>query len=771
MMGIAPKRRRTRCGGAVALSALALWLFAPGTASAAGPPILGDVWASGVFSSTARLSARVNPNGLFTTFHFDYITKVAYEANGGNFTGASRIPATSEGNVGSGASLVNVTQQPSDLTPDTAYRYRIVAQNSAGTTTGDPLPLVTQAIGGGPVLADGRAWERVSSIDKNGGEVNLPGTLASGGVLQAAAGGQSVTYSSQASFTGGLGAPPASQYIATRTASGWATENITQPIFAGTYEATDQGVPYQLFSTDLARGILLNGDHCRGEDEDCAVANPPLAGTDAPAGYQNYYLREAGVFAALLGNQNAGFLSLEPKAFDLRLAGTSPDLLHSIVSSCAALSPTATEVPMGEGCDPEAQNLYLWSSGSGLSLINLKPAETAGAPGAELAAQSGAISADGSRVYFTLEGNLYLRSAGQTKQADEDAGGGGSFQTASADGSVAYFTKAEHLWRYLAASDTATDLTPAGGVKGVLGASADGSRVYFQDESALKLWSSGTITALAPGADATLPQDYPPTTGTARVSADGAKLLFVSEASLTGYDNTDLNSGEPDSQVFLYDATGGSLTCVSCNPTFGRPIGPSTIPGSRPNGTAVGSTDSYKPRVLSANGKRVVFDSEDALALTDTNKDSDVYQWEAQGEGSCNRPGGCISLISDGKAEGGASFIDASVDGGGAFFVTDGSLVPSDPGAADLYDARIGGGFPTPPPPIDCPGDSCQPLPSPPVDPTLTTLLAGPGNPGVRYPKERCPKGKVRNKGRCVLKGKATKGKGSRKEGKRRSRR
>jgi hypothetical protein len=37
--------------------------------------------------------------------------------------------------------------------------------------------------------------------------------------------------------------------------------------------------------------------------------------------------------------------------------------------------------------------------------------------------------------------------------------------------------------------------------------------------------------------------------------------------------------------------------------------------------------------------------------------------------------------------------------------------------------------------PIACEGDSCQPLPSPPVDPTLTTLLPGPGNPPVRYQK------------------------------------
>jgi hypothetical protein len=142
--------------------------------------------------------------------------------------------------------------------------------------------------------------------------------------------------------------------------------------------------------------------------------------------------------------------------------------------------------------------------------------------------------------------------------------------------------------------------------------------------------------------------------------------------------------------------------------------------------------------VLSANGKRVFFDSRDALSLADTDGAPDAYEWEAPGEGSCAAAGGCASLISSGRSAGGARFIDASAGGADAFFLTEGSLVKSDPGAADLYDARVGGGFPDPIPPIACEGDACQPLPSPPVDPTLTTLLAGPGNPSIRFPRLNC---------------------------------
>jgi hypothetical protein len=754
------RRRRYGSGGAIALSVLGLLI--PSTAQAAGPPLIAEAWASAVFSSTARLSAKINPNGLSSSYHFDYITKAAYDANGGNFTGASRSPAVNDPTIGSGTNPVSVLQILSNLQADTVYRYRLVAKNSAGTTVGEPLPLVTQGIGSPSILLDGRGWELVSPVDKNGGEVDPPQGLTEGGVLQAAADGQSVTYGSRASFSGGAGAPPASQYISSRAAGGWSTENVTAPIFSGSYDAEDQGVPYQLFSGDLARGLLLNGDHCRGEGEGCAVANPPLSGSDAPAGYQDYYLRESstGSFTALLGSADTGFLSLEPRDFDLRFAGAAPDLLHGVLSTCAALTANATEVPLGEGCDPEEPNLYEYAPGGGLALVNLKPGDSVGTPGAKPAAQSGAVSSDGSRVYFTLEGNLYLRAGGQTKQADEDAGGGGTFETASADGSVAFFTVGEHLWRYQLAGDTATDLTPSGGVKGVLGASSDGAYAYYQDGSALKLRHGGTTTTVAPGANASDATDRPPATGTARVSADGTRLLFVSSARLGEFDNTDLAKGTPDSEVYLYDATGaGTLTCVSCNPTFGRPIGPSSIPGSIANGSALGSTNSYKPRSLSANGRRVFFDSRDALVSSDTNDDIDAYQWEAQGGGSCAKAAGCIALISSGRAGGGGSFIDASADGSDAFFLTDGSLVSGDPGASDLYDARVGGGFPDPIPPILCEGDACQSLPSPPVDPTLTTLLSGPGNPGVRYPKAKCPKGKVRHKGRCVLKGKRHAGK------------
>ena len=735
------------------LLAAALSPLAP-AASASGPPVVIAAWSSSVFSASARLQGQVNPNGTATTYHFEYIAKAAYDANlaasKDPFAGALRSPTSTEVPLGSGTNPVSLLQLLSNLTPDTAYRYRVVT-DPASASPDTVHTFVTQAIGGASVLLDGRGWEMVSPVDKNGGEVEPPGALLGGGVLQAGVAGSAVTYSSGASFDPGAGgAPPANQYIATRSAGGWSSQDVDPPIFSDTYNAPDGGVPYQLFSADLARGVLLNGNHCRGDATGCAVANPPLTGTDAPAGYQNYYLREGGGFAALLGSSNAGFLDLAPADFDLRFAGASPDLSHIVVSTCAKLTADATEVAAGSGCDPAAQNLYEWSAGNGLSLLN------GAVTGASLAVPAGAVSSDGARVYWTdAAGDLYLHDGAGNHPIDS----GAVLQVASSDGATAFYTKAGSLYGYDAATHTSSAAL-ASGVVGVLGADAGGDSIYFQDAGGLQLRHDGTTTQVAPGAVADS-SDYPPSAGTARVSADGTKLLFVSSTyQLTGYDNTDLASpalcGQPtgvcDSQVYLYDSTGaGTLTCVSCNPTNERPIGPSAIPGSIPNGSAPGSTDSYKPRALSADGKRVFFDSRDAIAGTDTNSDADAYEWEAQGEGSCNRSGGCVSLLSSGRAAGGATFADASADGTDAFFLTDGSLVTADPGSIDLYDARIGGGFPDPVPPIICEGDTCQSLPPPPVDPTLTTLQPGPGNPPLRY-VTRCKKGTVKRKGKCVRK-------------------
>jgi len=649
-----------------------LFMLGAAPARASGPPQIGELWASGVVAGAATLNGEVNRNGLATTYHFEYVTAAQFEASG--FEGAKRIPVVEDAPVPSGAATFSkVSQHPSSLAAETPYRYRLVAHNSGGTVTSPAFSFVTQGLGGSTTLPDHRGWEMVSPADKNGGSIQGFGANFGGDVLQGAAGGDAVTYSSLSSFGGeAQGAPPASQYLSRRTGGGWGTENITEPTTAGAFGAEPDGVPYQLFSTDLARGLLFDGTA--------------------------YELRDT-----LAG----GLTPLPPQSPGVSFAGASPDLLHAVLSL--------------EG------NLFEVSGGQ------MEPVSET--PGATLAAQGGAVSLDGSRVYFAEEGNLHLREGTHVAQVDEEVGGGGQFQTATPDGAFAFFTKAGRLYRYEARfEDLSTlDLTPSGGVEGVLGASTDGSSVYYAAAGAILLWHGGTTTEVAAAADA---GNYPPTTGTARVSADGSHLLFLSRASLTGYDNVDQHSFEPDPEVFLYDAEAppaGALLCLSCNPTEGRPLGPSTVPGAIANGAGPNATRSYKPRVLTAGGRRVFFDSEDALVLSDTDNAPDVYEWEAQGTGDCAAAPGCLALISRGK-EGSASFVDAGESGADAFLLTGVSLAPwADPGSVDVYDAREGGGFPEPVEPFVCRGDACQPLPSPPEDRAVGTLVSGPGNPPVRY--------------------------------------
>jgi hypothetical protein len=585
-------------------------------------------------------------------------------------------------------------------------------------------------------LPDGRGWELVSPVDKNGGEITAAGEVFNGGVFQAAADGNAIAYSSATSFaTGTTSAPPGSQYLSARGGTGWATANLNVPIFSGSYGVSPDGVPYQLFSPDLGRAILLNGRHCRAQEGGCPVANPPLAGTDAVAGYQNYYLRSAVGFEALIGASDVVNTAVDPADFGVLLAGSSPDLTAFVLETCAALTPGATEVPSGSGCDPTKQNLYRWAGGS-LSLVN-------STPGARLGAQAGAVSEGGSRIYFNnAAGDLYLREGAQEKLVAAASGPAApvEFQAATAAGSAAYYLAGGGLWRYVVSTDTSTPITGPSEVVGVLGASPDGGRVFYLANDGLYTWSGGGATKIGgidAGAAAT--STYPPATGAARVSADGTRLVFVSSASLTGYNNADQITGFPDSEVFLYNAVTKALRCVSCRTNGTRPRGPSSIPGAYRNGKLEGATASYKPRVLSADGNRVFFDSTDALVAPDTNNDRDVYEWVSFG-GSCTKAIGCVDLISSGRSEDGAAFVDASASGDDAFFVTDESLVSSDPGAFDLYDARVGGGFPQPSPPIPCAGDACQDLPSEPVDPALNTLVAGLGNPKVHYYKYRRPR-------------------------------
>ena len=476
---------------------------------------------------------------------------------------------------------------------------------------------------GPPSALDQRAWELVSPAQKAGGEVGPPATAAAG-VLQGATTGSALAFGSAFSFAEAQGALPVNQYISQRSPSGWSTQNLTPPALSGTYS----GGAYELFSADLSRAVLKGGDACR----DGALACPAeglVLGPGGPAGYRNLYLREGATYTPLITTANFAALPAAPEDFHPTAEGASPDLRHILFAA--------------EG------ELYEWSEGTIAALGS--------PPGSALAEGQGAVSTDGSRVYFTQAGDLYLREGAQTKLVAS----GAEFQAASSDGATAFYLKATHLYTYTPTTEQSTDLTPSGGALALLGNSQDGSVIYY-------------------------------------VASDG-----------------------------LYRRQGSASRRLS-------PVGPAALPPQ--SGSAA----------VSADGNRLFFDTTAALVSKDTNAAPDVYEWEAQGTGSCSLAGGCLGLISSGFGAA-STLAGASATGDDAFFATSAALLPRDTDAAlDLYDARAGGGLPEAEA-QSCFGDDCQgPAPAPVYVPAPTESLEARSNPPVRFAKQGKKQGKGKGK-------------------------
>ncbi len=237
-----------------------------------------------------------------------------------------------------------------------------------------------------------------------------------------------------------------------------------------------------------------------------------------------------------------------------------------------------------------------------------------------------------------------------------------------------------------------------------------------------------------------------------RSTPDGQVFAFQSHAQLTSYDN------EGKGEIYRYAPAaplGSQLTCVSCDPS-GAPH--DSVADSVFRTAFMGNTESSTmiPN-LTDDGRRVFFESRDALLPEDANEVTDVYEWKALGTtgpggDECERPGGCLALISSGQSEEHTYLYGMDADGTDVFFITQEKLTGADVvGTFSIYDARALGGIPDPPVAAPCPGDACQGPASPP--PALPTPAStGPGAEGAPAAKTSCPKGKHRVKGRCVKK-------------------
>jgi hypothetical protein len=154
--------------GAIAiLAAVLLGSLLAATAQAAAPTATTGT-ATNIQGTSALLRGEVNPGGLATTYSFQYVDQAGFEASG--FGSAASTASTS---AGSGTEDRNVSATIAGLAPSTTYRFRLVAQNSAGTAPGSAGSFTTtQGFG----FLPGAEGFSVSALAEGGGEATAAGS-------------------------------------------------------------------------------------------------------------------------------------------------------------------------------------------------------------------------------------------------------------------------------------------------------------------------------------------------------------------------------------------------------------------------------------------------------------------------------------------------------------------------------------------------------------------------------------------------------------------
>jgi hypothetical protein len=187
-------------------------------------------------------------------------------------------------------------------------------------------------------------------------------------------------------------------------------------------------------------------------------------------------------------------------------------------------------------------------------------------------------------------------------------------------------------------------------------------------------------------------------------SETGRFLLFTSYGQLEPDDTNEAQD------VYRYDAQDQQLKRVSTGEAGydanGNGVGVAHIALSELSANAVYRQHELATRAISEDGSQVVFMADRFLSPLVSNGNTNIYEWSE----------GTVSLISTGNSATQDVNPVISPLGHDIYFMTEQGLVPQDTdGLYDIYDARVGGGFPEPPSqPQPCASDACQgPLTNP----------------------------------------------------------
>jgi hypothetical protein len=180
----------------------------------------------------------------------------------------------------------------------------------------------------------------------------------------------------------------------------------------------------------------------------------------------------------------------------------------------------------------------------------------------------------------------------------------------------------------------------------------------------------------------------------ADTTPEGQYLVFSTWARLTAEDN------DAGRAVYRYDFETGELTWVSHGAEGFSPTDDgrnAVLAASRESFGGAERDVSDWNRAITNDGSDVIFTTSERLQPDDVNGANDVYLWHD----------GTVSLISDGEwpkgVDSGLPYVGISASGDDIFFLTRTQLVGQDRDVLqDMYDARVGGGFPAPKEPAQC---------------------------------------------------------------------
>jgi len=181
-------------------------------------PDIDAAYATERGATTARLNARINPNGQATTYRFQYGTSAAYGIT---------VPIP-DASAGSGTASQIFSEAISGLAPETTYHFRVLATSAAGTAKSPDRTFTTT---GDVPQPEGRAYELVSPPDKLGGSGVGPWYAGVGSGATGIPALEGDRYASQsyygASLTDGGFSYGSDWTLGERTPAGW----VNRPFF------------------------------------------------------------------------------------------------------------------------------------------------------------------------------------------------------------------------------------------------------------------------------------------------------------------------------------------------------------------------------------------------------------------------------------------------------------------------------------------------------------------------------------------------------------